>query len=90
MSTLTTEQFNQYKEQGYVSPIDVLSLEEVEKVLEEIEHIEKKWPNELIGLGRNNVHYVVTGGASTRRQCHPSIVLICLENEHTLVPGTPF
>ena len=58
MSTLTTEQLNQYKEQGYVSPIDILSLEEVEKVLEEIEHIEKKWPNELIGLGRNNVHYI--------------------------------
>jgi len=58
MSTLTTEQLKQYKEQGYVSPIDILSLEEVGKVLEEIEHIEKKWPNELMGLGRNNVHYV--------------------------------
>ena len=58
MSVLTTEQLNQYQEHGYVSPIDVLSLEEVNKIVEEIEYIEKKWPNELIGLGRNNVHYI--------------------------------
>ena len=58
MSALTSEQLKQYKEQGYVSPIDILSSEEVKKIIEEIEYIEKKWPDELIGLGRNNVHYI--------------------------------
>ena len=41
-----------------MAPIDILSLEEVTKIKSEIEYIEKKWPDELIGLGRNNVHYI--------------------------------
>ena len=58
MSSLTSEQLKQYKEEGYVAPIDVLSKEEANEVKEEIELIEKKWPNELEGLGRNYIHLI--------------------------------
>jgi ectoine hydroxylase-related dioxygenase (phytanoyl-CoA dioxygenase family) len=58
MPTLTSKQLKQYKDLGYVAPIDILSLEEVKKIRTELEYIEKKWPDELIGLGRNNVHFI--------------------------------
>jgi len=58
MSSLTPVQLNQYEEEGYVAPIDVLSKEETIEAKEEIELIEKKWPNELEGLGRNYVHLI--------------------------------
>jgi len=58
MATLTLGQINQYNENGYISPIDIFSSEEVQIVKEEIEYIENKWPSELTGLGRNNVHYI--------------------------------
>ena len=58
MSSLTSEQLKQYKDEGYVAPIDVLSKEEANEVKEEIELIEKKWPNELEGLGRNYIHLI--------------------------------
>ena len=58
MSTLTSKQLKQYNEDGYIAPIDILSLEKIKKIREEIEYIEKKWPDKLIGLDRNNVHYI--------------------------------
>jgi len=58
MSNLSLEQINQYKEDGYIAPIDVLTKNEAEEVKKEIEYIEKKWPNEIQGLGRNYVHLI--------------------------------
>ena len=58
MTNLSSEQINQYKEDGYIAPINVLSKEEAEEIREEIEIIEKKWPNELDGLGRNYIHLI--------------------------------
>jgi len=58
MPSLNSDQLKQYEEEGYVAPIDVLSKEEAKEVREEIEFIEKKWPNELEGLGRNYVHLI--------------------------------
>ena len=55
MSVLTSKQLTQYNNNGYVAPIDILSLQEAKKIKKEIEYIEKKWPNELIGLDRNNI-----------------------------------
>ena len=52
MTALTSDQLNQYNEQGYVAPIDVLTSEEPLQIRKEIEEIENKWPNELEGLGR--------------------------------------
>ena len=58
MSNLSLQQINQYKENGYIAPIDVLTKNEAEEVKKEIEYIEKKWPNEIEGLGRNYVHLI--------------------------------
>ena len=52
MSMLSNKELKDYKDNGFVAPINVLSLEEVEKIKQEIEHIEKKWPDELVGLGK--------------------------------------
>ena len=56
-SSLTIKQINQYNKNGYISPIDILSLDQVKKTIKEIENIEKKWPDEINGLNRNNIHY---------------------------------
>ena len=58
MSFLSPAQLNQYKDEGYVSPIDALSKDEALEIREEIELIEKKWPKELEGLGRNYIHLI--------------------------------
>ena len=58
MSSLSSAQIQQYKNDGYVAPLDVLSKDEAKEVRDEIEFIEKKWPNELEGLGRNYIHLI--------------------------------
>ncbi len=58
MTNLSLEQINQYNNDGFISPIDVLSTDETGKIREEIERIEKDWPNELEGLGRNYIHLI--------------------------------
>ena len=42
MSMLSYKELEDYKNNGYVAPINVLSLEEAEEIKKEIEHIEKK------------------------------------------------
>ena len=58
MPNLSSEQINQYNKDGYIAPIDVLSKDEATEVKKEIEYIEKKWPDELEGLGRNYAHLI--------------------------------
>ena len=58
MSGLSTNQINHYNEKGYVSPLEALSTSEANDVKDEIEYIEKKWPEELTGLGRNYPHLI--------------------------------
>ena len=58
MPKLTSEQHEQYQEKGFIAPLDALTKTEAEEVKNEIEFIEKKWPNELNGLGRNYVHLI--------------------------------
>jgi len=88
MTALNPEQLSQYKNEGYVSPIDIFTSEEAEKIKAEIEFIEKKWPNELIGIGRNNVHYIST---VLDQVCHNSKILDSVESiigKNILVGGT--
>jgi len=88
MKYLTLQQLNQYESQGYVAPIDILSLEEVKKIKIEIEYIEKNWPNEIVGLGRNNVHYI---SPVFDQVCHNSKILDAVESiigKNILVSGT--
>ncbi len=58
MTNLSEQQIKFYNEKGYVAPIDVLSIQEANEIREEIETIEKKWPNAIEGLGRNYVHMI--------------------------------
>ena len=58
MSFLSPAKLKQYKDEGYVSPIDALSKDEALEIREEIELIEKKWPKEIEGLGRNYIHLI--------------------------------
>ena len=77
MTVLNPKQLSQYENKGYVSPIDILIPEEAEKIKLEIEFIEKKWPNELIGIGRNNAHYIST---VLDQVCHNSKILDAVES----------
>ena len=88
MPSLTSKQLKQYNHDGFIAPINILSLEEVEKITTEILHIEKKWPHVLTGLGRNNAHYIspVLDGI-----CHNSKILDAVESiigKNILVGGT--
>ena len=88
MSSLNAKQLKDYEDQGFVAPIDILTAEEVKKIKEEIEYIEKKWPNELVGLGRNNVHYI---SPIFDQVCHNSKILDAVESiigKDILVGGT--
>ena len=58
MANLSDHQINFYNQKGYVAPIDVLSKKEASEIRQEIEIIEKKWPNALEGIGRNYVHLI--------------------------------
>ena len=60
MTNLSDQQIKFYNEKGYIAPIDVLSIQEANGIREEIETIEKKWPNALEGIGRNYVHMIST------------------------------
>ena len=88
MSSLNEKQLKDYEDRGFVTPIDVLTSEEATKIKEEIEYIEKKWPDELIGLGRNNVHYI---SPIFDKVCHNSKILDAVESiigKDILVGGT--
>jgi chlorinating enzyme len=88
MSALTSKQLKQYEDLGYVAPIDILSLKEAKEIKSEIEYIEKKWPEELIGLGRNNVHYI---SPVFDKVVHNSKILDAVEDiigKNILVGGT--
>jgi len=88
MSKLNAKQLKDYNDNGFVAPIDVLSLNKTEEIKKEIEYIEKKWPHELVGLGRNNVHYI---SPVFDQVCHNSKILDAVESiigKDILVGGT--
>ncbi len=58
MSYLSSNQLKQYKDEGFVSPIDIFSKEKAKDIRNEIELIEKKMPNELEKSGRYNAHLI--------------------------------
>ena len=88
MAKLSVDQINQYKEKGYLAPIEALTKEEANEIKDEIEFIEKKWPKELDGLGRNYVHLI---SPVFDRVAHNSKVLDAVESiigKNILVCGT--
>ena len=82
MSNLSKSEINQYNEKGYLAPIDVLTKDEANEVKDEIEFIEKKWPNELEGLGRNYVHLI---SPIFDKVVHNSKILEKLYNEKVIL-----
>jgi non-haem Fe2+, alpha-ketoglutarate-dependent halogenase len=58
MSYLSTNQLNQYDDEGFVSPIDIFSKDRANKIRNEIELIEEKMPGELDKSGRYNAHLI--------------------------------
>ena len=58
MSYLSSNQLKQYKNEGFVSPINILSKEKAKEIRNEIELIENKMPGELEKSGRYNAHLI--------------------------------
>ena len=88
MSSLKSEQIKQYENKGYVAPIDVLSKNEAFEIRSEIENIEKNWPDELEGLGRNYIHLI---SPIFDKICHNKKILDAVESiigKNILVCGT--
>ena len=88
MAKLSADQINQYNEKGYVAPIEALNKDEANEIKKEIEFIEKKWPNELDGLGRKYVHLI---SPMLDRVAHNSKILDAVESiigKDILVCGT--
>jgi len=58
MTYLSPNQLKQYKNKGFVSPINIFSKEKAKKIRNEIELIEKDLPEELEKSGRYNAHLI--------------------------------
>lgn len=53
---LTTDQIEQYRSQGFVAPIDVMSEDEAGSYRERFEKAVDKYPEAMVGAKRNNPH----------------------------------
>ncbi len=53
---LTKEQIEQYHDQGFISPIRVISRQEALSIKDELEQVEKEFPEEINLESRNNLH----------------------------------
>ena len=47
MTYLSSNQLQQYKDEGFVSPIDIFSKDKAKEIRDEIETIEQRLPGEL-------------------------------------------
>ena len=88
MTNLSSNQLQEYSDNGYVAPITVLSKDEALEIRNEIENIECKWPNELKGAGRNYVHMI---SPILDKVCHKPKILDAVESiigKNILICGT--
>ena len=58
MSYLSSNQLKQYRDEGFVSPINIFTNEKAKEIRNEIELIENKIPRELEKSGRYNAHLI--------------------------------
>ena len=58
MSYLSSNQLKQYKDEGFISPLNIFSKEKAKEIRNEIELIEKEIPGELERSGRYNAHLI--------------------------------
>ena len=88
MPKLSSNQLQEYHDNGYVAPIEVLTKDQAFEIRKEIENIETKWPNELKGAGRNYVHMI---SPILDEVCHNSKMLDAVESiigKNILICGT--
>lgn len=57
---LTASQIEAYHRDGFLSPIDIFSEDEAAELRAELEAAEARWPDALVGAGRNNAHLNLT------------------------------
>ena len=55
---LTQAQLAQYHEEGYLSPIDLMSESEAKEILSQLEEAERLHPEHINAENRNNPHLV--------------------------------
>ena len=53
---LTKLQIEQYHDQGFICPIRVISEQEALSIKDELEQVEKEFPEEINSESRNNLH----------------------------------
>ena len=53
---LKKEQIDQYYDQGFISPVKVMSEKDALLIKEELEQVEEEFPNEINAESRNNLH----------------------------------
>ena len=59
MTGLSAEEIRSYYDNGYISPINILTEKEATSFHEELQSIEARYGPNLAGLGRNNTHQVI-------------------------------
>ena len=88
MSYLSANQLKQYKDEGFISPINIFSKDRAKEIRKEIELIERKLPGELNKSGRYNAHLI---SPLLDEVTHDTKVLNYVQNligENILVCGT--
>ena len=58
MTYLSSNQLEQYKDKGFLSPLNIFSKKKAKEIRNEIELIEKEMPEELEKSGRYNAHLI--------------------------------
>ena len=58
MTYLSSNQLKQYKDEGFVAPINIFSKDKAKEIRNQIELIEKELPGELDKSGRYNAHLI--------------------------------
>ena len=56
LKVLTKEQIEQYNDEGFISPVRVISEQEALSIRDELEQVEKEFPEEINSESRNNLH----------------------------------
>ena len=88
MTMLTTDQIDNYRNKGYISPVSALTSNEAKEIREEIEKIEKNWPGALDGINRNYIHLI---SPLLNKVCLNKNILDCVESiigKNILICGT--
>ena len=88
MSYLSLNQLKQYKDEGFVSPINIFSKDKAKEIRNEIELIEKDIPEELEKSGRYNAHLISPLLDEVTHDCKILDAVESLIGKNILVCGT--